>query len=103
MNDFYCEKVLSGEEQVSVVVDTEEILAFYHTEPAYEKHIVVTPKFHVSDIITLSNMALIEKIFGVIKQVIEKESVVDYRIITNGGKYQDSKHLHFHVVSGDKL
>jgi histidine triad (HIT) family protein len=33
--------------------------------------------------------------------MLEREGVC--RVITNLGHYQDSKHLHFHVVSGDRL
>ncbi|WP_207640775.1 HIT domain-containing protein [Clostridium hydrogeniformans] len=53
MSDFYCEEVLSGNTKVIKVLETENILAYYHTKPAYEEHIVVIPKKHISSLITL--------------------------------------------------
>lgn len=106
-NDFYCEEVLSGKTTVSKVWETDNVLAYYHTKPAYPVHIVAIPKRHISSFITLeeSDNSLILELLGVIKYVAAKvtEEHGASRIITNLGNYQDSKHLHFHIVSGKML
>jgi histidine triad (HIT) family protein len=43
-NDFYCDEVLSGKTPVKKVMETDNVLAYYHTNPAYEVHIVAFPK-----------------------------------------------------------
>lgn len=106
-NDFYCEEVLSGKTSVNKVLETEHVLAYYHTKPAYPVHIVAIPKRHISSFITLeeSDTSLLLELLEVIKQVAAKvtEEHGASRIITNLGNYQDSKHLHFHIVSGKML
>lgn len=105
--DFYCDEVLSGKTQVEKVYETENVLAFYHTRPSYKVHIVAFPKRHIPSLTTLEakdNDLLLEMI-GVIRKVASKIEK-DYgacRVITNLGKYQDSKHLHWHIVSGEKI
>ncbi len=105
--DFYCEEVLSGKTNVKKVIETERVLAYYHTRPFYPVHIVVIPKIHISSLLTLEendNDLLIE-LFEVIKQVasfVTKEKGAA-RVITNLGNYQDSKHLHWHIVWGEPI
>lgn len=105
--DFYCEQVLSGKTEVEKIAETENALAFYHTRPFWETHVVVIPKKHVSSLLTLekSDAALLLEIFELIKQV--AETIVKQkgaaRVLTNLGDYQDSKHLHFHVYSGERI
>jgi histidine triad (HIT) family protein len=107
MHDFYCDEVLSGRTAVNKVIETAHVLAFHHTRPFYLVHVVVIPKRHVSSLLTLGeedNDLLIELV-GVIKQV-AAQVVGEHgacRVITNLGKYQESKHLHWHVVCGRPL
>lgn len=107
MEDFYCEQVLSGKTNVEKVFETENVLAFYHTRPFWETHVVVIPKNHVSSLLTLeeADAELFLEIFKVIKNVAEQvvEQKGAARVLTNLGKYQDSKHLHFHVYSGERI
>lgn len=42
--DFYCEEVLSGKTKVEKILETDNVLAYYHTRPFWETHIVVIPK-----------------------------------------------------------
>ncbi len=51
--DFYCEEVLSGNTKVNKVLETESVLAYYHTKPFYPVHIVAIPKKHISSFLTL--------------------------------------------------
>ncbi len=105
--DFYCEEVLSGKTEVEKILETENVLAYFHTRPFYETHIVVIPKKHISSLLTLekSDEKIFLELFDVIKKVVEKvmQDKGAARVLTNLGKYQESKHLHFHVTSGDQI
>ena len=100
--DFYCDEVFSGKTPVEKVIETENVLAYHHTRPFWPVHIVVVPKQHVDSLLTVENDLLI-KLMDVARKVattvLNDHGAV--RVITNLGKYQDSKHLHFHVVSGE--
>ena len=106
-DDFYCREVLSGKTEVRKVFETENVLAYHHTRPFWETHIVVIPKRHIGSLLTLqeSDNGLFLELFDVIKRV--AEMVVAERgaarVLTNLGEYQESKHLHFHVNSGGKV
>ena len=102
--DFYCDEVFSGRTPVEKVLETENALAYHHTRPFWPVHIVVVPKQHVDSLLTVENELLIELMDlakKVAKKVLDEHGAV--RVITNLGEYQDSKHLHFHVVSGSQL
>lgn len=102
--DFYCDEVFSGKTAVEKVLETENVLAYHHTRPFWPVHIVVVPKQHVDSLLTADNGLLVE-LMDVAKKV--ATTVLNEhgaaRMITNLGKYQDSKHLHFHVVSGSEF
>lgn len=102
VSDFYCDEVFSGKTKVEVVIETKNILAFYHTKPYYPVHIVVTPKKHISSLLELNDSEIIEDLFTVLKSVANdvNNKYNSCRIVTNLGDYQDSKHLHFHIIHG---
>lgn len=103
--DFYCDFALNDKIVVEKVRETERVLAFQHTKPHWPVHIVIVPKKHIARLIELEDMSLIQEIFQIAKDIIEERGLAEtnYRIITNGGSFQDSKHLHFHLVSGEPL
>ena len=102
VEDFYCDEVFSGKTPVRKVLETENVLAYHHTRPFWPVHIVVVPKRHVASVLEVESDLLIE-IFDVIKEVaagvFEEHGAA--RVLPIFGDYQDSKHLHFHINSGD--
>ncbi|MEO8650390.1 MAG: HIT family protein [Acidobacteriota bacterium] len=102
--DFYCEYVLNNKISVEKVAENERVLAYHHTRPFWETHIVVVPKAHVDSLLTVDDELLVE-LMAVVKEVAAKvlKEKGAARILTNLGDYQDSKHLHFHVYSGARL
>ncbi|WP_019534793.1 HIT domain-containing protein [Paenibacillus ginsengihumi] len=105
--DFYCDEVLSGRTPVRKVLETDNVLAYHHTRPYYPVHIVAIPKKHIPSLLTLepSDHALLIELMDVIKKVAE-QVLAEHggcRVLTNLGEYQDSKHLHFHIVYGKPL
>ncbi|MEC0600511.1 HIT domain-containing protein [Bacillus spizizenii] len=105
--DFYCDEVFSGKTKVNKVLETDNVLAYYHTKPFYPVHIVAVPKKHISSLITLEehDHDLLLELLGVIQKVASMvtEEKGACRVITNLGAYQDSTHLHWHIVFGEPL
>ena len=103
--DYYCDFVFSGKIKVKKIRETPKLLAYHHTKPSWEKHIVIVPKEHVKTLMLLKDKDLIGEIFEMAREIIKEMSLdkTNFRIITNGGEFQDSKHLHFHLVSGKEL
>ena len=105
--DFYCDEVLSGRTAVKVVAETEDVLAYHHTRPFWPVHVVVIPKRHVPSLTNLGDAdeTVLHELLRVVRAVaieVEREHGAA-RVLTNLGRYQDSKHLHFHVNSGEPL
>lgn len=48
--DFYCEELFSGKTKVKTLYESDTVIAYHHTKPFYEVHIVVVPKEHISDL-----------------------------------------------------
>jgi histidine triad (HIT) family protein len=104
-NDFYCDEALSGRTPVKIVRETGDVLAFYHTRPYWSVHIVVVPKAHVPSLTDLGghDVSIIHRLLDVVREVAAEVEAQHggCRVVTNLGRYQDSKHLHFHVGFGD--
>ncbi|MGB8507224.1 MAG: HIT domain-containing protein [Pyrinomonadaceae bacterium] len=106
-DDFYCEEVLSGRTPVNKIYETANALAYRHTRPYWPVHLVVIPKRHVASLLALeeSDDALLVELIGVVRRV-AAQVVAEHgecRVLTNLGRYQDSKHLHWHVSAGEPL
>ena len=104
--DFYCDEVLSRHTKVEKVMETPDVLAFRHTRPSWPTHLVVVPKRHIASLLdpTLAPneiVRLIKVVQTVASQVLVSTGAC--RVLTNLGGYQDSKHLHWHVISGAAL
>lgn len=107
-DNFYRDEVFSGKTSVEVVEETPTVLAYKHTKPFWPVHIVVVPKTHIPSLVDLGDNAdeeMLHDVLRVVRKVAAR--VADEhgaaRVLTNLGRYQDSKHLHFHVNSGDPL
>lgn len=104
-DDFYCSQVLNNLMQVEKLIETEKVLAFYHTAPTWETHIVIIPKEHITSLSEVNDTVIIQEIFDVMLQIVKDKGLTEsnYKVIVNGGSYQSSQHLHFHLVSGKPL
>ncbi len=107
MSDFYCNQILSGKQKVSVVFETDLVLAFHHTQPYFEYHIVIIPKHHIESLTSLEAIEsdLANDFLVAIQRVtsmLEKEPG-GCRVSSNIGNYQTTKHLHWYVHSGKRI
>lgn len=106
MTDFYCDQILAGKLQVDVVFETEFVVAFHHTKPYFERHIVIIPKSHINSFSAedLTNTQAIDLVRAIqhVSRILEQE-YGGCRVCSNVGAYQDTKHLHVYVHAGKRL
>lgn len=104
-DDYYCEQVLSGRVEIDIVAETEFVLAFHHTKPRWPVHIVVIPKQHVDSLVEAVDRSLVIKIMEVLREIILKitREHGGCRLTTNFGRFQSTKHLHWHVYVGEDM
>jgi histidine triad (HIT) family protein len=106
MSDCIFCKLVSGEIQPDVVLETDEVLAFRDLEPQAPTHVLVIPKRHISTINDLQpdDAELIGKLYLVAQQVAADEGLSEsgYRTVMNcnrdGG--QTVFHIHLHLLGG---
>lgn len=105
--DFYCDVAIPKKVELDIEYESPHILAYHHTDPRWPVHIVIIPKYHVDSLLTVDNeseellIELMKVVQRISARVVEEHGAA--RVITNLGDYQESKHLHFHVCSGEAL
>jgi len=50
MKDIYCDQILSGKLKVDIILETDKVMAFHHTQPYWEQHVVIIPKAHIDSL-----------------------------------------------------
>ena len=84
--------------------ETEALLVFFHPKPAYPFHVLLVPRRPVASLMDLhapeSNDFFRDLLDTVQSLVREYHLEGGYRLIANGGSYQDFPILHFHLVAG---
>ena len=81
--------------------ETKTLIAFYHPKPAYPFHVLLVPK---KSVVTLKELdsndsAFLSDLFTTVQNLVEEHQLTAYRLIVNGGTYQDFPQLHFHLIS----
>ena len=83
--------------------ETETLLAFHHPQPSHPVHILLVPKLPYATLLDVSPddadflHDFVETVQSLVRELdLERGG---YRLITNGGVYQDVPHLHFHLAA----
>lgn len=104
-DDFYCDVALPAPHVLDVVHDDEHVLAYHHTRPFWQVHIVAVPKQHLSSFttITAADEVPVRALLAAVQRIARdvEQTYGAAAVLTNLGAYQDSKHLHVHIHSGD--
>ena len=87
--------------------ETDTLLAFYHPKPSYPVHILFVPKKAIKDLseIQPGDEVFLVEVVRISQELVKELGLTNsgYRLIVNGGKYQDVPLLHFHLISGDRI
>jgi histidine triad (HIT) family protein len=80
--------------------ETDSLLAFFHPKPDYPFHVILLPK---KPIPTFSDLdpadPFLQDLVNAAQSLVDEFHLTAYRLIVNGGRYQEFPHLHFHLVS----
>ena len=107
MSCLFC-KIIAGEIPSTKVYEDENVYAFRDINPQAPTHVLVVPKVHIesADAISAENSHNVSAVFEAIPKVAAACGLTNgYRVITNVGEdgCQSVKHIHFHVLGGEKL
>ena len=81
------------------VYENDFVMVFEDINPIKPIHLLIVPKKHISEFSAIDDNLLFEKIFSVVKKMIdEKLNNKGYRIVINGGGAQIVNHLHVHLL-----
>ena len=81
--------------------ETNTLMAFYHPKPAYPFHVLLIPKKAVTSLTEFDphDSVFLTDLYTSVQSLVEEFHLGAYRLIVNGGEYQDFPPLHFHLVS----
>ncbi len=85
--------------------ETDTLMAFHHPKPSYPFHVLIVPKKAIQTLAELdaddSNFLI--DLFSTVQALVNQFHLSAYRLIVNGGDYQDFPQLHFHLISPSPL
>ena len=81
--------------------ETETLMAFHHPKPSYPFHVLLVPKKSVISLqeLDITDVTFLSDLYSTVQQLVDDFQLSAYRLIVNGGEYQDFPQLHFHLVS----
>ncbi len=103
-NCIFC-KIVNKEIRANIVYEDEKIMAFYDVNPQAPVHILLIPKRHIEDIMSLEDEDIAGKMMLVIKEIAKDISKNGFRTVINCGIDSGCEvpHLHIHILGGRRL
>ena len=81
--------------------ETDTLMAFHHPKPSYVFHVLLVPKKTVKSLQEFDpkDSAFLTELYSTVQSLVDEFQLPAWRLIVNGGEYQDFPQLHFHLVS----
>lgn len=99
MEDCVFCKIIKGDIKVDFLYRDDDCVVFNSNAPVAEHHLLVIPKKHASDFMAIGD-EIISMTKVAQKMINEFELKDGYKMIFNGGKYQEVMHVHWHILAG---
>jgi histidine triad (HIT) family protein len=87
---------------VKYLRETDFLLVFSQRDPkpAYPFHVIILPKKAVRSFSDLNPAdPFMVDLVTAVQSLVAENHLTAYRLIVNGGEYQEFPHLHFHLIS----
>jgi histidine triad (HIT) family protein len=81
--------------------ETDTLMVFYHPKPAYSFHVLLIPKKAVPSLkeFDSTDITFLTDLYSTVQSLVDEFQLPAWRLIVNGGEYQDFPQLHFHLIS----
>ena len=83
--------------------ETSTLLAFYHPSPSYPFHVLLVPRRAYKSLLDVpaADFDFQRDLFETVQSIVREFDLErrGYRLIANGGSFQDVPILHFHLVA----
>lgn len=105
MEDCIFCKIVRKEIKANIAYEDEKLMAFYDINPQAPFHLLLIPKTHIEDILSLPDKEIAGEILLKIKEITKDISRNGFRIIINCGKDSGCEvfHLHIHILGGRRF
>jgi histidine triad (HIT) family protein len=77
------------------------LMAFHHPKPSYPFHVLIVPKKALTTFKELEakDVSFLTDLYSTVQSLVDEYQLPAWRLIVNGGEYQDFPQLHFHLIS----
>jgi histidine triad (HIT) family protein len=83
--------------------ETNTLLAFHHPRPAYPFHVILVPKKPTTSLMAIGSddEQFLMETFHTVQDLVDEHQLESegFRLIVNGGKFQQFPLLHFHLIA----
>jgi histidine triad (HIT) family protein len=82
--------------------ETPTLMALFQPVPSAPYHVLLIPRKPIpslADLDPAADAAFLADLFTAVQRLVDEYRLPAYRLIVNGGEYQDFPYLHFHLIS----
>lgn len=103
-NCLFC-KIVNGEIPAATVYQDDTVTVFKDINPQAPIHYLVIPNTHTACVAETADGKIFQQVLGAARDIAQKESLTDYRLVINNGAGagQTVFHLHLHLLAGRPL
>ena len=87
---------------VERLYETDSLMAFHHPVPVDRIHVLIVPKRRYATLLELApdDHTFQRDLFETVQKLVHDFDLTQtgYRLLCNGGEFQDVPHLHFHLI-----
>ena len=106
MKDCIFCRIINEEIPTKFVHKDEDIFVFHDINPKAPTHLLIVPREHIKTFLDLEDKHswLLTKMIKVVQRLVrDKKLEKSFRVLINGGTHQIVDHLHFHLLSEQRL
>ena len=106
MKDCIFCKIINEEIPTKFVHKDDDIFVFHDINPKAPTHLLIVPREHIKTFLDLEDKHswLLTKMIKVVQRLVrDKKLEKSFRVLINGGTHQIVDHLHFHLLSEQRL
>src|SRR5258708_2943909 len=97
-------KIVSKEIPSTIAAEMTNVLAFYDNNPSVDIHILIVPKRHIEKFLDIKkeDSNTMSQMLELAQNLIKERKIENkYKLVINGGEYQNVPHLHLHLLGGE--